>query len=103
MMKTTLDLQNELKKLLGSDNVYFQPPTNFRMHYPCFVVQRRSIKQLNADNKAYLYDKCYTLTYISAEEDPDMIDTVLNHFKMVRYDRPFISDNLHHDVFELYW
>ena len=102
-MKSTLDFQNELKSLLGSDHVYFQPPTNLRMQYPCFVVARRNTKQLNADNKAYLFDKCYTVTYISYEDDPDMIDTMVHHFKMCRYDRPFINDNLHHDVFEVYW
>lgn len=102
-MGTTLALQNELKQLLGSDNVYFQPTTNIRMQYPCFVVKRKSGKQLAADNKNYKFDKCYSLTYISYEEDPDMVDTVVWHFPMCRYDTPFTSDNLHHDVFTLYW
>jgi len=102
-MKTTLSLQDELKTLLGSNNVYFQPPSNVKMKYPCFVFERKSAKQLNANNKAYKFDKCYSLTYISSESDPEMVDTVVNHFQMCRYDRPFVSDNLHHDVFTLYW
>lgn len=102
-MKSTLDLQNKLKELLGSENVYFQPPTNQRMQYPCIVVERRKINQLNADNRMYLYDKCYTLTHIGYDEDPDIIDLLLKSFQMIRYDRPFVSDNLYHDVFELFW
>jgi hypothetical protein len=103
MTGTTLDLQNDLKKLLGSDNVYFQPPNNLRMEYPCIVVNRSSTKQIHADNRTYFYTKRYTLTYISYEEDPDMVDTLIKHYKMCTYERSFISDNLHHDVFILYW
>ena len=102
-MGTTLDLQNELKAILGSNNVYFQPPSGIKMHYPCFVVNRHSITQFDADNSTYLYTKCYDVTYISNEEDPDMIDTMLNHFRMIKYGRPFVSDNLYHDPFVLYW
>ena len=102
-MGTTLDLQNELKSLLGSNNVYFQPPSTVKMKYPCFLVERAGASQRNADNKRYLFTKKYTVTYISNESDPDMIDTVTNHFQHCRYDRPFINDNLHHDVFTLYW
>lgn len=102
-MGTTLDLQNELKSVLGSPNVYFQPPSTVRMQYPCFVVRRHAITQLNADNKAYVYTKCYDVTYISYDEDPDMIDTMLRHFQMIKYGRPYTSDNLHHDPFVLYW
>ena len=102
-MGTTLDLQNELKSILGSNNVYFQPPSTIKMKYPCFVFERKSASQFNADNKKYLLFKCYSLTYISNEADPDMIDTVTDHFQMCKYDRPFINDNLYHDVFTLYW
>ena len=102
-MGTTLDLQNELKSILGSNNVYFQPPSNIKMKYPCFVFERKSASQFNADNKKYLLFKCYTLTYISNEADPDMIDIVTDHFQMCRYDRPFVSDGLYHDLFTLYW
>lgn len=102
-MGTTLDLQNELKALLGSDNVYFQPPTNFKMKYPCFVFSRGSANHQFADNKTYQFTKRYMLTYISYESDPDMVETVVKHFPMCTYDKPYISDNLHHDTFSLYW
>lgn len=102
-MGTTLDLQNELKSLLGSDNVYFQPPSTTRMHYPCFVFERGSGSQMTANNRNYLFTKRYTVTYIGNESDPDMIDEVVRHFQMCKYDRHFVKDNLHHDVFSIYW
>lgn len=102
-MGTTLDLQNELKALLGSDHVYFQPPSTDKMKYPCFVFERGSASATPADNKNYLFTKRYSITYIGFESDPDMVETVAKHFQMVKYDRHFVSDNLHHDVFSLYW
>ena len=102
-MGTTLDLQNELKALLGSDNVYFQPPSNVNMHYPCFVFYRGSGSQMNANNYTYKFDKRYVVTYIGYDPDDDMVDRVVHHFQMVKYDRHFVEDNLQHDVFSLYW
>lgn len=102
-MGTTLDLQNKLKELLGSEHVYFQPPKNIRMEYPCFIVQRSKANHEFADNKVYRFTKCYSITYVSTDTDSDMVETVVNSFSMCIYDRPFISDNLNHDVFTLYW
>ena len=102
-MGTTLDLQNKLKQLLGSDNVYFGDLTNVRMQYPCFTVSRGSANHQFADNKTYGFAKRYLLTYIGYETDPDMIETVVREFQMCTYDRSFVSDNLHHDTFNLYW
>ena len=36
-MAPRLDLQKLLVELLGSDNVYFQPPPSVQMNYPAIV------------------------------------------------------------------
>ena len=102
-MGTTRSLQDELKTILGSNNVYFRPPSSIRMKYPCFVVDRAGASQYTADNRNYIWKKKYTVTYISNESDPDMVDTMLNHFEECKYDRPFVNDDLYHDVFTLFW
>ena len=102
-MGTTLDLQNKLKEILGSDNVYFQPPSNYHMQYPCIVFDRGSAAQKNADNYAYKFDKRYTVTHIGYDPDDDIVNKLVHSFQMIKYDRHFVSDNLQHDVFSLYW
>ena len=102
-MGTTRDLQNELKTILGSDNVYFQAPTNLKMKYPCFLVERDSANHQFADNKTYQFTLKYLVTYISYDPEPDIIKEMVHHFPMCTYDRPYVSDNLHHDTFSLYW
>ena len=37
MAKDRLILHDELITLLGSSNVYFQPPTSIKMNYPCII------------------------------------------------------------------
>ena len=102
-MGTTRQLQDELKELLGSDNVYFQPPSNKRMHYPCFVFERGSGSQTMADNKTYRFVKRYTVTHIGYDPDDDIVDRVVEHFSLCKYDRHFVNDTLQHDVFSLYY
>ena len=52
-MGQRLDLQTELEELLGSRNVYFQPPESLRMNYPCIRYTRSSGETTFADNKPY--------------------------------------------------
>lgn len=102
-MGTTRQLQDELKAILGSENVYFQPPSNLLMQYPCFVFTRGSGSQAPANNKTYRFTKRYTVTHIGYDPDDDIIDRVVEHFQMCKYDRSFTEDTLQHDVFSLYW
>lgn len=109
-------LIQELKDLLGTDEVYFQTSpdagTNERgeaylftgIEYPCFIMERTTAYQPKANDKNYLFRPGYQVTYINRDEpDPEMLETVMNHFGNCHYDRHFISDNLHHDVFTIYY
>ena len=35
-----LELDADLRALLGSTNVYFQPPETKKLKYPCFIYER---------------------------------------------------------------
>lgn len=94
---------DELVAMLGSGNVYFQPPESVKMKYPAVVYNRRSGDTDFADNGRYKWTQSYDVTVIAA--DPDFIDTldVSGHFPMCRSDRHFVADNLNHDVFVIYF
>lgn len=95
--------QDELEEMLGSSHVYFQPPESVKMSYPAIVYSRRSGETEFADNGRYTYMQGYDVTVIS--KSPDFVSTldVPGHFPMCRSDRTFISDNLVHDVFVIYY
>jgi len=107
-------LIQELKDLLGTDEVYFQPSPDVGdgenayiftgIQYPCFIMERTTAYQPSANDKNYLFRPGYTVTYINQDEpDPEMLETVMQHFTHVSYDRHFVADNLHHDVFTIYY
>lgn len=103
-MHDRLDLQDKLVELLGSDHVYFQPPESIRMKYPCFVYERSSGYSQPADDIKYQYYFRYELMYITKEPDTnDFIKEVLESFRYCTYTRHFVSDNLNHEVFDLYY
>ncbi len=101
-MGRRIDLHALLVAALGSRNVYFQPPEGFKMNYPCIVYEREHIESEHASNKPYLHRKRYSVTVI--DKDPEsLISDKIAAFPSCRHDRYFVSDNLHHDVFTLYY
>lgn len=102
-MASRLELHEELCKLLGSRNVYFQPPGSLTLKYPCIVYALSGIDKKNANNTVYKTDKRYELTIIDYDPDSEIPDKILEHFAKCSFDRMFVSDNLNHWVFSLYY
>lgn len=96
------DLQAVLVGLLGSDQVYFQPPPSVQMQYPCIVYNRENEDRRHANNRTYAHKKRYTVTVIDANPDSPIPDRVGN-LPLASYDRFYTSDNLNHDVYTLFF
>lgn len=101
-MRRRLQLQQLLVNILGSNNVYFQPPESFRMNYPCIVYERSSEDTKFADNKLYLHKKRYTITVIDKNPDSIIPDRIAE-LPLCKFNRHYKVDNLNHDVYNLYY
>lgn len=101
-MASRLDLHELLCSVLGTRNVYFQPPESIKMQYPCIVYKRSSINTRFADDELYMRKKRYTVTVIDKNPDSEIPDKVAS-IPMCTFDRHFTSDNLNHDVFSIYY
>lgn len=101
-MGTRTELQYTLETLLGSRQVYYQPPETVKMEYPAIVYQKESINTRHADDGKYSNMKRYTITVISKKPDELVLDMLLA-LQYCSYDRHYVIDNLHHDVFTLYF
>lgn len=97
-----IKLNNILENILGSKNVYFEPPTNIKMKYPAIVYELENIYSIRADDIAYNNTRAYQVTVIGKDPDTDILDKLLE-LKKCSYQRRFTSDNLIHDVFRLYY
>lgn len=101
-MSDRLTLHERLCELLGSTNVYFQPPEGFKLKYPCIIYEIDGSHNLNADDIAYINKRRYVITHIFKDVESDLIDEMLGRFSYCSYDRRFKSENLYHDVFRIY-
>ena len=102
MAKPREALQTLFEELLGSLNVYFQPPESVKLNYPCIVYERSNVRTGSANNHIYLKHEQYTVTYIDEDPDSEIPDKLLE-LEYCSFDRHFTSDNLNHDVLILYF
>lgn len=101
-MSNRLKLQAKLEELLGSRNVYYQPPESLKMQYPAIVYSKSDLDRFAANNTAYLLFDCYDITVIDKKPDNPVINKILS-LPNSSYDRGFKSDNLNHDILTLYY
>ena len=101
-MATRVDLQVKLERILGSRNVYYQPPESVKINYPAIVYSRSDIDINYADDKSYMNTNRYEIIVIDKRPDNDATGQILM-LPHCSFDRHYTSDNLHHDVLTLYY
>ena len=99
-MGSRLELQNLLESILGSRNVYYQPPESIKIKYPAIIYSRNYIDNNFADDIVYMQNHTYQIIVIDANPDSEIVNKI-SKLPMCRYDRHYTSDNLNHDVFIL--
>lgn len=99
--KRRLEIDNLFREILGTTDVYFEPPENVKLKYPCIIYNRTSGLTNFASNKPYTFNYRYTVTVI--DRDPDSrIPEKLASQQCCTFDRGFTNDNLYHYVFTIY-
>lgn len=102
-MGTRIQLHEKLLALFGSNRVYFQPPPTIKMTYPAIVYNFAGIYEGPANDKKYITENRYTVTFIHKDPDINYSEEVYAVFPMCSFDRRFVNDNLYHDVYTLYY
>ena len=101
-MADRLELHSVLQELLGSSNVYYQPPESIKMQYDAIRCTKKAIDSKYANDRKYSMTDCYELIVISRLPDNPIIKKLLS-LPYCSYDRHYVADNLHHDVLTIYW
>ena len=101
-MADRLELQSLLEKLLGSKNVYYQPPESIKMKYQAIKYSKKKIKSTHANDGKYSMKDCYQLMVIAKLPDNPVIKKLLE-LPYCSYDRYYVADNLNHDVLTIYY
>lgn len=101
-MHNRLDLHELLCEVLGSRNVYYSPPESVKIKYPAIVYSRNDIDNKFANNSVYKQSHVYSITVIDDDPDSEIVER-MSSIPKCKFDRHFVSDNLNHDVFTLYY
>lgn len=102
-MSNRLALHEELCTVLGSRNVYFQPPDKLLINYPCIIYHRNNDWIQYANDARYLTMERYELTVIDHDPDSAIPDNLVGAFKYCKIDNRFVSDNLNHTTLNLFY
>lgn len=95
-------LQTILRAIIGNDNVYFQPPANLVMQYPCIIYKRDFAETEFAENVPYRATKRYLVTVVDRDPDSAIPDKIAK-LPMCVFNRFYTADNLNHDVYYLFF
>jgi len=96
--------RSELHQVLKAitSNVYFQPPSNVALQYPCIVYQRDYADTKFADNSPHRITRRYQVMVV--DRDPDSaIPAKIAELPMSTFNRFFAADDLNHDVFTVFF
>lgn len=102
MTKNREEFQTVLEAVLGSHQVYFQPPESVRMHYPAIVYSLGNLGSIFASNSVYLQKTGYEVTVIDKNPDSETAKKVAL-IPLCSFSRSYQSDNLNHFVFTIYY
>lgn len=101
-MADRVELQRILEGILGSRQVYFQPPASVSMRYPAIVYSLSDIDVLHANDHKYQKNKRYMVTLIDKNPDSVYVDPILD-LPLTSFDRSYAAENLNHFVFTIYF
>lgn len=99
----TDDIIAKCRTLRGVKHVYFEPPENLKMEYPCVRIARVNADVRRADNRAYTISDRYKIIYITREPDSQVVHDILELFEKIRLDNSSTADGLHHDYYTLFY
>lgn len=96
-------LHEELCEVLGTRNVYFQPPESVKLAYPCILYSLSNVPTWRADDRIYFHKNRYSLTVVSRDPDSKVHEKLMEHFKFCSFDRAYVADNLYHKALSLHY
>ena len=103
-MRTWSQLQEILQEIMGPNHkVYFQPPENLKLSYPCIVFGRNDAYVHHADNNPYMMSKRYSVTLMTKSADNDVYLDKILELPMCSFEREFKSDGIVHELFNIYF
>lgn len=101
MGKSRIELNADLHEICP--NVYFQPPSNLRLTYPCIIYKLDNLNVRFANNGTYHYMDEYSLTYITRDPDDENIRKIPLALPYCTMTNTATADNIRNYYYRLYY
>lgn len=100
-MHNRTDLRQVFYDIAGKDNVYYEPPENIKMQYPCIRYKKSGEMTRCADNIKYLRWTRYEVTVIDKRPDSPLAEAVSNlpHCSFIN---TYVVENIHHTIYQIF-
>ena len=95
-------LQTLLESILGSKNVYFQPPEGMNLSYPAIVYKLEESDTAFADGLPYKMHDRYQVQYIDRSPVSQVVRKI-QQYPMTRFTSYFVADGLNHYNYAMYF
>lgn len=94
-------LHEKFVEVLGSRNVYFQPPSTLKIKYPCIIYSLDDTDTKHANDKPYDITKAYSVTLVDEDPDSEIADKLLE-WPLCKLTGTYATEGLNHYKFLLY-
>lgn len=84
-------------------NVYFQPPANIRMIYPCIVYSKSQRQTLYASDDIYQGRQLYSVTVITKNPDSPIPLELEHAFQYATIQNYLVVEGLHQTTLRIYY
>lgn len=88
--------------ILGTNHVYYQAPEKSQMKYPAIIYNRERINNKHANNHVYYQKTAYKVTVIDPNPDSEIVQKI-SKMDLCKFENHYVSDNLNHDVYLIYY
>lgn len=100
-MDKRLELHSKLIAFLP--NVYFQPPANIRLEYPCIIYNKSGKRRFKANDQTYKGTQQYKVLVIDRNPDSVVADEMEEQLQYCGITGYYTIDNLNHTSLTLYY
>lgn len=97
-----LELHQKLAALLGSANVYHQPPENLALRFPAIIYERVDYDVEYADNIPYHATRKWQISVVSQEPSNPVVDSLME-WPTADFKTSYVVDRMRHDVVNIYY
>lgn len=101
-MASRKELHNRLIEILGSTNVYFNPPESIKLEYPCIVYNLDNKELVKADNINYLKRNYYNVTLIHPDPVNSIQDMIMD-IPYTTFTSFYSAEDLNHYRYQIYY